>query len=248
MFTPMNSDLLRNSNTTGTSTKLNGTKKCFITSSRGNYSWNTLTHVSKRLHVQSRLSMDMYFFECTDITKFPRNCQNVICFISVPEHRDHKLGCVVYLPPCASFLYYLEWKGKLKNSLPDFVFYTEETSSEAILSSFIFRKVHITSLASITFVQQVLGPSTSFQYIYNFNHFDNKLELLPDGPSTMLPKCMWRSSIISQYLRKARYDNKVNTSRLTPDRATVREQLLLSLPSISDIFEDYRKRIRSTND
>ena len=128
MFTPMNSDVLRDSNTTGTSTKLNGTKKCFITSSRGNYSWNTLTHISKRLHIQSRLSMDMYFFECTDITKFPRNCQNVICFISVPEHRDHKLGCVVYLPPCASFLYYLEWKGKLKNSLPGLVFYTEETS------------------------------------------------------------------------------------------------------------------------
>jgi len=182
----------------GGGTSVQGAKKCFVISSRGQYKVIGMLELTSRLNIQPRISFDMYFFECTDFTMMTRNCQNSVCFITTPSSNEPKLGCIVYLPQCASVVYYLEWNGHCDNDLPDFVRFNSATPSNSILDSFTFKKAPISSQTTITFVQLVLGPFTDFTFVCNYNHFDYCLEVLPDGPSNMFPNNMWFSSIIKK--------------------------------------------------
>ena len=58
-------------------------------------------------------------------------------------HSTYKLGCIIYLPPCASFMYYLEWKGKTTCGVPDFVLFTDTTPPDTIMDSFPFEETAI---------------------------------------------------------------------------------------------------------
>ena len=219
-----------------------GTKKCFVISVRGNYSWITSHVIDTRLEVVSRLSLDQYFFECTDFTKSSRNCQNVMCMIRNDYEKPYKLACILHLPPCASHIYYLEWKGKSICGVPDFVFFTEDTDSKTIMNSFLFKKLQLTKNTDITFVQQVLGPSTKMMYLCFYNHFDNCLELLPDGPSALLPHNVWKGITMSRLICISRKHNKCISSLSRTGEHTMRSILYHDLPRTEEIFETIKKK------
>ena len=219
-----------------------GTKKCYSVCTRGNYHIIHLMHINSRMTIYDSLSFDMYFFECTDFTAMPRNCQNCCAFISTPSMDEHQLVCIVYLPSCASHVYYLEWKGKCANDLADFVTFNSAMSPKTILESFTFKKLELSLGTNITFVQMVLGPFLDFTYICNYNHFDGCLELLPDGPSTMLPTETWSSPEFRSLVASSRKDSKVILSKGEVIEKETREHVLRSLPSNSEIFQVIKKR------
>ena len=226
----------------GGGTAVQGGKKCFVISSRGQYKVIGMLELTSRLNIQPRISFDMYFFECTDFTMMTRNCQNSVCFITTPSSKEPKLGCIVYLPQCASVVYYLEWNGHCDKDLPDFVRFNSSTPSNSILDSFTFKKAPISSQTTITFVQLVLGPFTDFTFVCNYNHFDYCLEVLPDGPSNMFPNNMWFSSIIKNLVATSRNESKAKLTPTIQSDNELRLSYLQSLPSVSDIFQVIKKR------
>ena len=219
-----------------------GTKKCFVLSVRGKYSWISQKDIDTRLDVHSRLSLNLFYFECNDFTKTPRNCQNVTCMIQDSSDSTYKLACILYLPPCASFIYYLEWKGKTLRGLPDFVTFTDDTDPNIIMQAFHFRQLPLSKNIDIIFVQQVLGPSTNLTYLCSYNHFDKCLELLPNGPTSILPVSIWRSSTISKMIAMSRTHNKLLSNSPTTSVEGHREVQYKNLPHHSDIFETLKRK------
>ena len=219
-----------------------GTKKCFVVAVRGKYSWITLKDIDTRLDVSSRLSLDLYYFECTDFTKSPRNCPNVTCMVRDSLDSTYKLACILYLPPCASFIYYLEWKGKALGGVPDFVTFTDETDPKIIMEAFHYKQLSLSKKVDIVFVQQVLGPSTNRSYLCSFNHFDKCLELLPNGPSSVLPHRAWKTPTISNLIAKSRIHNKFMMNTLTTSIEGHRECQYMNLSPVTDIFETLKRK------
>ena len=219
-----------------------GCKKCFIASIRSDECWVSMETISSRLRIRDYISFNLHFFECTDFSQMSRNCQNLACFVTTPGTNVHQLACVVYLPPCASYIYYLEWKGLCKNDLPDFVTFDSSTPPSQILKSFTFKKSPLSSETTITFVQMVLGPFSDHTYVCHYNHFDKCLELLPDGPSKLFPNTMWMSDIIAKLIHRSRSDNKKCILAIDTSHEASRHDRLHSLPSLSDIFQVVKKR------
>ena len=184
----------------------------------------------------------MVLFESTDFTAMPRNCENMTCVISSKHNSLHKLACVLYLPPCATHIYYLEWKGKCHNDLPDFVFFNNNTSERTILDSFVFKQQPISQDTTIHFVQLVLGPSSNLSFACNYNHIDNCLELLPDGPSRLLPTVLWKSSVIQKSLVTSRSHNKLSLNNFVNHTDHTRLKALQKLPESANMFRYVRKR------
>ena len=157
-------------------------------------------------------------------------------------HNHYKLGCIVYLPPCASFVYFLEWKGKTVHGLPDFVLFTESTDSKTIMSSFDYKKVRLTKNTDITFVQQVLGPSMNLSFLCCYNHFDKCLELMPAGPTALVPHNAWKSIMISELISMSRKHNKAMTNLPRSTELTVRHIRYKNLPQSNEVFETMKRK------
>ena len=222
-----------------------GTKKCFILSAGGTNSNIVLQNLVSRLPLPGRLSFNLTFFECTDFTHMPRNCHSVTCIIRYPHSQVFRLASIVLLPPCGTYLYVFEWNGSVRNDLPDFVFWNDYTNAESIHNSFTFKKLRITKETDITFVQLVLGPWTDLCFHCHFNHFDGALELLPDGPSKIVPEGMWSSLPVFHSIANARSMHKIERNNKIDHRKLRRMQMLSELPACTDIFQSFRKRYRN---
>ena len=223
-----------------------GNKKCFIISVKGNYSWISSKDLYHRVPLGTHLSFDQYFFECNDFTKTTRNCQNMTCMIRGVNDGTYKLAVILYLPPCASYIYYLEWNGNTVCGVPDFVLFTDDTDAKKLLKSFSFRQIQFTKKTEIIFVQQVFGPSSFMQFLCHYNHFDTCLELLPDGPSQLVPSNVWKSISLSKLIANARTHNRSVAYHVMTTNHQLRCMKLQKLPSIDDIFEPVRKKKAST--
>ena len=175
----------------------------------------------------------------------PRHGQNSTCFVKLYDEDRYHLGSVVFLPPCASFMYYLEWNEGCHMDLPNFVFWDVGTPSDLLSESFTFKKIEVTNTLDIIFVQLVLGPAPRLSYVCHFNHFDGALELLPNGPTNLIPSGMWNSLTIIDLQSRSRAQNKIESKVRTHSLDLQRKKILKQLPSSSHIFKSFRKRTRT---
>ena len=230
-------------------TTILGTKKCFRLAVCGNRITIDRLIISSRIPLPYRPTFELLFFECTDFTKMTRHGQNSTCIVRSSDKDAFHLGTVIFLPPCASFMYYLQWNEHCYMDLPDFVFWNEDTPSDLMLKAFTLKKIEIKDKADITFVQLVMGPAPHLSYVCHFNHFDGALELLPNGPTNLIPLGMWKSYTVIDFISNARAQYKLVSKFFLHILDHQRLEILKKLPSSSHIFKSFRKRTQtSAND
>ena len=106
------------------------------------------------------------------------------------------------------------------------------------MQSFTLRKIPLSPRTAISFVQLVLGPFIDHSYVRQYNHF---VEVIPDGPSSLLLKSLWVSSIGTRLIAMCRNDYKNCQMSTYVESNDIRSGVLRSLPTVDDIFSTFRK-------